>query len=316
MPNNQAPWPPPPDRESIRQLVREADAEGLIANHAAPADEYDTEAEQVLIVIQHLPISQLTAAKLLPILEGIWRKNFTLDEPEATLRRPALERLAQQIARFFGPEAQPQTREQRSSPASAYRSTLETYIAANARPNHKFGHQPRLYALTQQIGHGLTYDDDIVFAAVWLHDLGVFIGHRPEDEAELRTWDHVAYVTEKTPAILTDAGFPEEKIPAVLEVIRTHQPQNTPLNLEATIVRDADILEQLGAIGITRTLAKLGSDTRFHTFSDALRALRTHVSSLPDKLILAPSKALASPRIQIMQAFLAALESEAGQNLY
>jgi uncharacterized protein len=197
-----------------------------------------------------------------------------------------------------------------------YRVPLETYISANANPQHKFGHQPRLYALTQQIGQGLAYDDDVVFAAVWLHDLGVFIGHRPESEAALKTWDHVAYITEKAPTILTDSGFPKEKIPAVLEVIRTHQPHDTPLTLEATIARDADILEQLGAIGITRTLAKLGSDTRFHTFTDALHALKKQLETLPSQLLLEPSKSLAIPRLKLMQTFIAALESEAGPNLF
>ena len=197
-----------------------------------------------------------------------------------------------------------------------YRAAIENYIAAHANPTHKFGHQPRLYALTQQIGEGLTYDDDVVFAAVWLHDLGVFIGHRPEDEAELKTWDHVAYVIEEAPALLTEFCFPQDKIPAVLEVIRTHQPHDRPLTVEATIARDADILEQLGAIGITRTLAKLGSDTRFETFTEAHTALKKHLTALPSQLQLETSKALAAPRIATMQTFLDALESEAGPNLY
>jgi uncharacterized protein len=201
-----------------------------------------------------------------------------------------------------------------------YRAALETYIAAHANPPHKFGHQPRLYALTQQIGvaldPALSYDDDVVFAAVWLHDVGVFIGHRPKAEANLATWDHVAYILEKAPEILTEAGFPEEKIPAVLEVIRTHQPHDTPLTLEAIIARDADILEQLGAIGITRTLAKLGSDTRFLTFTHALHALKKQLETLPSKLHLEASKALAVPRLQLMQTFITALESEAGPNLF
>jgi uncharacterized protein len=197
-----------------------------------------------------------------------------------------------------------------------WRAAIENYIAANANPTHKFGHQPRLYALTQQIGRGLTYDDDVVFAAVWLHDLGVFVGHRPEDPEALKTWNHVTYIIEKAPAILTEAGFPPEKIPAVLEVIRTHQPQDTPLTLEATIARDADILEQLGAIGITRTLAKLGSDTRFETFTEAHAALKKQLTTLPDQLKLDSSRALALPRFHITQSFLEALESEAGPNLY
>jgi len=197
-----------------------------------------------------------------------------------------------------------------------YRAAIENYIAVHANPVHKFGHQPRLYALTQQIGAGMTYDDDVVFAAVWLHDLGVFIGHRPETEEALKTWDHVAYVIEKAPAILKEAAFPEEKIPAVLEVIRTHQPHDTPLTPEATIARDADILEQLGAIGITRTLAKLGSDTRFCTFTEALHALKKHLDTLPEQLHLETSKALAIPRTQIMQSFITSIEAEGGKNLF
>ena len=199
---------------------------------------------------------------------------------------------------------------------SAFRIELQSYLQANASPQHKYGHQPRLYALTRQIGHGLSYDDDVVYAAVWLHDLGVFIGHRPESDAALKTWNHVAYITERAPAILTEAGFATERIPAVLEVIRTHQPQDTPATLEATIARDADILEQLGAIGITRTLAKLGSDTRFHTFTDARDALKKQLETLPAKLHLEASKTLAAPKLKVMQAFIDSLESEGGQHLH
>ena len=199
---------------------------------------------------------------------------------------------------------------------SDFRSALPRYIEINANPQHKFGHQPRLYALTKQIGQGLTYDDDVVFAAVWLHDLGVFIGHRPESEDALKTWNHVAYITEKAPGILAEAGFPTEKIPAVLEVIRTHQPHDTPITLEAKIARDADILEQLGAIGITRTLAKLDSDTRFLTFTDALKSLKKQLETLPTKLHLETSRILAVPKLKTMQAFIESLESEGGHHLH
>ncbi len=153
----------------------------------------------------------------------------------------------------------------------SYREAIESYIAREARPVDKFGHQPRLYALTRQIGAGLDYDDDVVHAAVWLHDLGVFVGHRPEDPSELARWDNVAYAMERAPEMLASAGFPPEKIPAVVEAIRTHQPSAQPATLEGAIVRDADILEQLGAIGILRQVAKIGRDTRFPTFS-AVRA--------------------------------------------
>ncbi|MGO4211326.1 HD domain-containing protein, partial [Terriglobus sp. YAF25] len=180
----------------------------------------------------------------------------------------------------------------------------------------KYGHQPRLYALTRKIGEGLDYDDDVVFAACFLHDLGVFVGHRPEDPELLKKWDHVVYTCEKSPAILREAGFPEEKIAAVLEVIRTHQPHDEPRTLEATIARDADILEQLGAIGITRTLAKLGSDTRFITFTNTRDSLQKTLETLPGKLRLPRAKELAEPRIRTLTKFLMHLNEEAGENLF
>jgi uncharacterized protein len=193
-----------------------------------------------------------------------------------------------------------------------FRAAIEAYIRAEARPVDKFGHQPRLYALTRVIGSGLVYDDDVVFAAAFIHDLGVFLGHRPEDPLALAGFDHVAAAVAKAPAILERAGFPGHKVGAVIEAIRTHQAQDHPRTLEAAILRDADMLEQLGAIGILRTVAKIGRDTRFLTFADALRVLGRNLKTLPDLLRLPRSQALAASRIESLAAFLTAAELEMG----
>jgi len=196
-----------------------------------------------------------------------------------------------------------------------FRSTLMDFIRREAKPIDKYGHQPRLYALTRQVGEGLAYDDDVVFAAVWLHDLGVFAGHRPEDPTELARWDHVRYACEHAPRILAGTGFPTEKIPAVLAAIREHQPQDGPTSTEATILRDADILEQLGAIGILRAVSKVGRDTRYPTFTDAIRVLQKNLEALPAKIRLESTKKLAAPRIVALREFLDAVETEAQRNL-
>ncbi len=174
----------------------------------------------------------------------------------------------------------------------------------------KFSHQTRLYELTCEIGAGQSYDDDVVFASVWLHDLGVFMGHRPENPAELARWDSVAYAMKQTPELLRQFGFPTPKIPAVVEAIRTHQPQENPTNLEGVILRDADILEQLGATSILRTVSKIGRDTRFAIFPDALRVLQKNLDTLPDKLRLPKSKQLAEPRVTALRSFLEAAKQE------
>src|SRR5271157_84918 len=97
-----------------------------------------------------------------------------------------------------------------------FRAAIVDYIRAQARPVDKLSHQARLYALAREVGAGQPYDDDVVFAAAWMHDLGVFVGHRPEDLAALAHWDHVAYAMERTPPLLQDFGFPQAKIPSVV----------------------------------------------------------------------------------------------------
>lgn len=199
---------------------------------------------------------------------------------------------------------------------SSYRQPLAEYIAEQAQPVDKFGHQPRLYALACAVGAGLSYDDDILYAAAWMHDLGVFLGHRPEDPGALAKWNNVTYAIEKTPEILRRFGFPEEKIPAVLEAIRTHQPNADPATVEAVILRDADILEQLGAIGVLRGVCKVGRDTRFPRFTEAVASLRSALANLPGKIRLDSARALAEPKIHILREFLRAVDEEARDALY
>ncbi len=197
-----------------------------------------------------------------------------------------------------------------------WRESVMAYIRAEALPADKFGHQPRLYALATRLGRGMEYDDDILFAATWMHDLGVFLGHRPQDAAELARWDHVPYTIARTRELLAGWGFPLEKLEAVVEAIRTHLPQDEPVGMEAVLLRDADILEQLGAMGALRALAKVGRDTRYPTFSSVLPLMRGAAERLPGKLHLTSSRQLAEPRVELLRLLLAAIENEAGELLF
>jgi uncharacterized protein len=193
----------------------------------------------------------------------------------------------------------------------AHRAAIENYIRANASPPDKFSHQPRLYALARQLAEGCVFDDDVLHAAAWLHDIGVFAGHRPEDPAALAAWDNVAYAAAQAPTLLRQFGFPAEKIAPVVNVIRTHLPSGEPDTFEGELLRDADILEQLGATGILRTVSKVGRDTRFTIFDDALLVLKRNAEELPAKLRLATARRLAEPRVRTLLIFTEAAESEA-----
>jgi uncharacterized protein len=197
-----------------------------------------------------------------------------------------------------------------------WRDSVVEYIRTEALPVDKFGHQPRLYSLAVRLAEENEFDDDVLFAAAWMHDLGVFLGHRPQDAAALACWDHLPYTLTRSRELLAEWGFPASKLEAVAEAIRTHQPQGKPVRFEAVLLHDADILEQLGAIGALRTIAKVGRDTRFPTFSSVLPVLRQAVELLPAKLCLESARKLAIPRVALLASFLAAAEHEAGQIMF
>lgn len=184
-----------------------------------------------------------------------------------------------------------------------WRQQLADYIRAQAQPIDKFSHQPRLYALACELADGVSVDDDILYAACWLHDLGVFIGHRPEDPALLASWDNVAYAIAQTPPLLQQFGFPTAKIPAVQAAIRDHHPQARPTAIEAILLHDADLLELLGAVGLLRTLGKVGRDTRYQTFADLLPVLEGY-SRLEPQLLSEAARRLAVPRLALLRQFL------------
>jgi uncharacterized protein len=197
-----------------------------------------------------------------------------------------------------------------------WRASIIEYIRAEATPVDKFGHQPRLYSLATDIGKGMHYDDDVLFAAAWLHDLGVFLGHRPQDPEQLSRWDHVPYTIQRSRELLSNWGFPHQKLDGVADAILHHQPKDEPTTVEAILLRDADILEQLGAVGILRAVAKVGRDTRYPTFSSVLPVLTSALEQLPEKTRLTQTKVMAQSRVEMLRSFLDAVKIEARDQLY
>ena len=124
------------------------------------------------------------------------------------------------------------------------------------------------------------------------------------------------YTVARSRELLTGWAFPAEKLDAVVEVIRTHQPGDEPVSIEAVVLRDADILEQLGAVGALRALVKIGRDTRFPTYSSVMPVLRKAAEELPGKLRLDAAKELAGPRVEFLRLLIEKIEDEAGGMLY
>jgi uncharacterized protein len=65
----------------------------------------------------------------------------------------------------------------------------------------------------------------------------------------------VARCLEKAEKILWDLGYPEDERPRVLVAISEHSSEDdsSPASLDAKLLFDADKLDGLGAVGISKT---------------------------------------------------------------
>ncbi len=114
---------------------------------------------------------------------------------------------------------------------------------------HDWFHTQRVLAMSREIGKQEACNMDIVQAAALLHDVA----------------DHkFGYTKERRGALLhqlmTAAGFPAEFREAVIEVVESISfsegvPCRESLRKESDVVKDADRLDALGAIGIARAFA-------------------------------------------------------------
>ncbi len=152
---------------------------------------------------------------------------------------------------------------------------------------------------------GLQLDEDVIFAASFLHDVAAF------EEFGKVAVDHTEQGAEVAAHFLTENGFPKEKIGAVQEAIRTHMfYSKVGERAEAIALHDADTLDFLGYVGIARIL----SLTTRHGWASDLRAAVATISKfskdLPPKLVTKAVKKIAEERVGEMKRFLDGLDVE------
>lgn len=189
-----------------------------------------------------------------------------------------------------------------------WRDRIEERISELKHPAWGPEHCRRLYASERDIadGEALAADDDILFAIAWLHDVGTF----EEFAGSGDTPSECAAVAASR--LLPEAGFPAGKLDAVVRIIREHSFEgDTRENAEARILRDADMLEFLGAVGLMRLFCMVGLEERVPDPGAALSLAVDFAETLPDKLFYDTSRDVARRRITETAAFVEALSVEA-----
>ena len=168
-------------------------------------------------------------------------------------------------------------------------------------------HAQRDYALTLELARaeGIAIDEDAVYAAAWLHDIGAF----PEF-AEAGT-DHGERAAALVDDVLREAGFPMAKAPLVRDIVAHHMYYHAPgASPEALLFRDADTLDFLGAIGVARILSITTRHRWAPDLPTAVETVRRNRRELPAALRTASAHREARARVAVMDGFLSGLGVE------
>jgi uncharacterized protein len=114
---------------------------------------------------------------------------------------------------------------------------------------HDFDHVLRVLALAERLAPAEGADEEIVRAAVLLHDVA------RDERGEARGVDHAQAGAERARLLL--AGQPAERVEAVAQAIAAHRFRRGPApdTPEARVLHDADKLDAIGALGVARAFA-------------------------------------------------------------
>lgn len=171
-----------------------------------------------------------------------------------------------------------------SASDAGWRETVRNFAAQHFKhPAWGYSHSVRDYQLakTMAAADHVALDDDVLFAAAYLHDIAAFAPWDREKEGI----DHADEGARVVDTVLKDTGFPSEKIDAVRNAIRTHMFDRKPVGAEAVYLHDADALDWLGAIGVARVMALVDPNGGEPDGPRAVKMLEDNLARVPDGVV-------------------------------
>ena len=191
-----------------------------------------------------------------------------------------------------------------------------------ADPAHDLAHLDRVWRNAQAIADDQA-DMRVLMAACYLHDLVNLPKNDPNRHLASRK------SAQMSESILDDLGFDAPSIHATQHAIEAHSYSANipPRSPEARILRDADRLDALGAIGIARCFTVAGAlDRTLYDLDDpfaenrnlddltfAIDHWKIKLLDLPSGMLTQSGRDLATARVSVMLGYLEALAEEIGR---
>ena len=163
--------------------------------------------------------------------------------------------------------------------------------------SHDFNHTERVYNYALLISKELDVDLDIVKTSALLHD----IARDKEDKGEIK--DHAEQGAIEARKILEELNFPKEKIEIVCKCILLHnKKEDIPEIKEVRVLKEADGLETISAIGIARDFSFNGEKSNWSNIDESpLNRLIKHSNN--DYFKLPVAKELAKTKTRFTNDF-------------
>jgi uncharacterized protein len=160
-------------------------------------------------------------------------------------------------------------------------------------------HTRRLLHLVSVIGEGLEYNEEAVWLAAHLHDWGAYAPWAQKDV------DHVLRSRQVAESFLSERDCPEPLKSLILECIELHHTSGSERSLESILLRDADVLDFLGIVGMLRDFSKNPRNLR-----KAYQEVQRRRDKLPTSLCLEKARKIAAERVKEMDMLLIQFEAE------
>ena len=188
-----------------------------------------------------------------------------------------------------------------------WRGAVRQFASDHFRhPAWGYSHCERDYALARALATSdkVKLDDDVLYAAAYLHDMAAFA---PWEKSDVDHADEAARIVD---TVLADSGFPMSKIDAVRDAIRTHMFDRHPVRNEAIYLHDADALDWLGAIGVARVMALVDPNGGDPDGPKAVKMLEDNLAQVPAGVVSGAARRRRPGMRAELARFLKELRSE------
>ncbi|MBN1452309.1 MAG: HD domain-containing protein [Anaerolineales bacterium] len=168
--------------------------------------------------------------------------------------------------------------------------------------NWAVAHAKRLIELIEQISVDSPYDSHIMELAAYMHDWGAFPSYAQKDV------EHAVRSRQIVEAeILPRLDLTTEQKAVLLETIELHdyRDMRTTKSNEALLLREADMLEFLGAIGLAREFARGPKNVE-----TCYKRVLSRRDGICGRFTIPRAQEIAQTRFERMNAFLKELEEE------